>query len=214
MQCNQVDQALGFHVNHIEDSLMRQAILVTPEGNLESWGQGLHQAQSWVGLHPQTLLTPYQELVWMCESMQQAEKAHVVDLGAGYGRLGLVMRQRLPEASYTGVEIVKERVDEGNRIFQKHGCQRARLIEQDLSLESYQLPLGDCYFIYDYGRIDHLRWTMAQLQNLADIHRFQVVARGQGIRSLIEMAHPWLHCLESNPYRQYFEIYSTHLTYS
>jgi glycine cleavage system protein P-like pyridoxal-binding family len=107
---------------------------------------------------------------------------------------------------------VPQRVDEGNRLLNRHHCDNARLIQQDLSNKAQTLPLGDCYFIYDYGTLEHIRWTMAQLQNLSEIHRFQVMARGQGIRSLIDMAHPWLHKNVDNPHREYFEVYNTHLT--
>lgn len=210
--CQRTDEFLGLEINRIELGLLGEAQILLPEGNVSSWGKSLHEAQSWVGLHPQTLLTPYQELVWMCECVKDTT-GHLVDLGAGYGRLGIVMQQKLPRAFYTGVEIVSQRVDEGNRVFEKLDCSRARLIAADLASSSYQLPLGDCYFIYDYGTLDHIRWTMGQLKNLSDIHRFQIVARGAGIRSLIDMAHPWLHKME-NPHEEYFSLYQTHLTYS
>ncbi len=211
-QCEQTDQSLGLEVNRIELELLKSARDLLPDGNVSTWGKSLHEAQSWVGLHPQTLLTPYQELMWMCESVKDV-KGHVVDLGAGYGRLGIVMQQMLPHAFYTGVEIVKERVDEGNRVFELLGCKKARLIAADLATTTYELPMGDCYFIYDYGTLDHIRWSMGQLQNLADIHCFQIVARGSGIRSLIDAAHPWLHKVE-HAFEEYFSIYRTHLTYS
>ena len=210
--CEKTDLLLGLEVNRIELHLLSLAKNNLPEGNISNWGKSLHDAQSWVGLHPQTLLTPYQELLWMCECVKDT-KGHVVDLGAGYGRLGLVMQQCLPDAFYTGVEIVNERVEEGNRIFNLLGCEKARLISADLASDRYELPMGDCYFIYDYGTLDHIRWTMGQLQNLSDIHRFQIVARGKGIRSLIDAAHPWLHKVE-HQFEQYFSLYRTHLTYS
>ena len=42
----------------------------------------------------------------------------VVDLGAGYGRMGLVIAKHYPTLSFWGVEYVAERVAEGNRVFQ------------------------------------------------------------------------------------------------
>lgn len=211
-ECQRTDLALGLEINQIELDLLAKAQALMPQGDVSSWGKGLHDAQSWIGLHPQTLLTPYRELAWMCECVKDIE-GHVVDLGAGYGRLGMVMQNKLPAAFYTGVEIVRERVDEGNRIFGLMGSEKARLIAADLASDSYELPMGDCYFIYDYGTLDHIRWTMGQLQNLADIHRFQIVARGTGIRSLIDAAHPWLHKIE-HPHVEYFSLYQTHLVYS
>lgn len=209
--CAQVDQTLGFRINEIEQNLLEAAFKRDPEGDVSSWGKMVHDAQSWIGLHPQTLLTPYHELQRMCELIDRPDTAHFVDLGAGYGRMGLVLSQLYPEATFTGVEVVQERVEEGNRVFDYYGCKNSRLIHQNLFDDNFQLPIGDCYLIYDYGTLDHIRWTMGQLQNLADIHRFQVIARGKGIQSLIIAAHPWLFAKEGMPQEENFTVYKTYL---
>ena len=41
---------------------------------------------------------------------------HVVDLGAGYGRMDFVLKSLDPRIEFTGYELVKERVQEGNKI--------------------------------------------------------------------------------------------------
>jgi hypothetical protein len=207
----EVDQRLGFTIDRIEFQLRAKAYELDPEGDVNSWGKLLHEAQSWIGLDPQTLLTPYDELSRMCDLIDTRDNIHFVDLGAAYGRMGFVLKARYPNSSFTGVEIVQERVDEGNRVFALHDCQNARLIQQDMFHESFQLPLGDCYMIYDYGVLDHLRWTMGQLENLADVHRFQVIARGDTIRSLIQYAHPWLTRIGDVKHEENFSVYTPYL---
>lgn len=205
-----VDGLLGYRIPDIELDLLERARAVDPAGDMGTWGRRLHAgAQTWVGLHPQTLNTPYDELDRMCALWGPAPEDHLVDLGAGYGRLGLVLREHEPLAHYTGIECVPERVDEANRLFDQHGCDRARVVQDNLFGEGFTLPLGDCYLIYDYGNIEHIRWTMGQLQNLAGIHRFRVVARGDGIRTLVSYAHPWL--MEVPGGRQdNFTVYANH----
>jgi hypothetical protein len=207
-----IDRELGFNINTIEENLRRAAIEMDPEGSVNSWGKSMHEAQSWIGLCPQTLLTPYDELDRMCDLIDLPDGAHVVDLGAAYGRMGIVLNQRFPDAHFTGIEIVQERVEEGNRIYVEQGCQNARLIHHDMFAGNFQLPLADCYLIYDYGALDHIRWTMGQLENLANVHRFQLIARGETIRSLIQYAHPWLSDVGDTKHEKNFSVYANYVS--
>lgn len=209
---HKIDRELGFAIDEIEHRLHCQAFEMDPSGHVGTWGKRMHEAQTWVGLEPQTLLTPYDELSRMCDLIDLPEGAHVADLGAAYGRMGFVLHKRFPEAHFTGIEIVQERVEEGNRLFAIHGCQNARLIQHDMFASDFQLPLADCYLIYDYGALDHLRWTVGQLQNLASIHRFQVIARGETIRSLIQYAHPWLSDVGEVKHEKNFSVYANYLS--
>ena len=52
--CQRTDEFLGLEINRIELGLLGEAQMLLPEGNVSSWGKSLHEAQSWVGLHPQT----------------------------------------------------------------------------------------------------------------------------------------------------------------
>jgi hypothetical protein len=203
-----VDQILGFEIRQIEQRLFAEARDLTPAGDLASWGHGLHQGnQTWVGLSPQTLLTPYSELRLMCQLLQPLPGQQVVDLGAGYGRLGLVLHQLYPQVFFTGVEFVPERVVEGQRILAEFGCVHARLVQGDLSSEDFILPHADFYFIYDYGKIPHIRRTLRQLEAMAVERKFTIIARGQGTRSLIHHEHPWLTYIQEPLHEEFFSIY-------
>ena len=207
----ELDQELGFNIEPIEAALLQRARTLAPDGSVQTWGQRLHGAQTWIGLHEQTLQTPYEELSRMCDYLAAPEKSHIVDLGAGYGRLGLLLHYRYPEARFTGYELVSERVLEGQRVLALHGCQRARLVLQDLTADSFIMPVADCYLIYDYGTLDHLRHTMGQLAQLASTERFQVIARGGTIRSLIQHAHPWLWDVGRVHHEEKFSVYTNYL---
>lgn len=206
-----LDAKLGFTISDIEIALFNRARDIDPTGNMTTWGRRLHDgAQTWVGLAPQTLLTPYDELNRMCQLLKIGEHGHVVDLGAAYGRMAFVLAHYAPSAYFTGIELVPERVNEGNRVMVAHGLERARLVVDNMSRPGFTLPLADAYMIYDYGNIEHIRWTMGQLQNLAGIHRFQVVARGEGIRTLIQYAHPWLADMGTPYHETNFSVYTNY----
>jgi SAM-dependent methyltransferase len=204
-----VDKILGFNIVSIEKELFAQARGRTPDGDLQSWGHNLHQGnQTWIGLDPQTLLTPYSELKLMCELLSPRPQEHLVDLGAGYGRMGIVLEQLFPQVKFTGLEYVSERVREGQRILAALKCNNARLYQGDLTGPDFLLPEADYYFVYDYGKVLHIRHTLKQLERMAERRRFKVIARGRGSRSIIDMEHPWLSQVFKPHHEEFFSIYS------
>lgn len=204
-----IDQYFGLEIDRIESFLLKEARSLRPDGDLSNLGHVLHNGhQTWIGLDPQTLNTPYEELVRMCDLLTIKDGEHVVDLGAGYGRMGLVLHQKNPGIRFTGYELVKERVEEGNRIFREQNCLNHKLIEQDLMSPEFTLPIADYYFIYDFGKTEHIRKTLKQLEMLADKNRFKVIARGKGTRSIIDFEHPWLSDINPVLREENFAIYS------
>ena len=115
-----IDQILDLRVSFVEEMLVYEAAGFDPEGNHETWGPRLHQGiQTWVGLDKDTLQTPYCDILRILQILKLRPYQEVIDLGAAYGRMGLVMGGLYPKNSFTGYEFVKERVNEGNRIYQK-----------------------------------------------------------------------------------------------
>lgn len=206
----QLDLLLGVAVASIEEKLLGFARLKDPQGSHKTWGPGIHQGnQTWVGLSHQTLQTPYSELIQMCELLNPRSGSLVVDLGAGYGRMGLVLESFYPEVRFLGLEFVEERVVEGARIFEQYNCRRARLLQGDLTQEGFELPEAESYFIYDYGTLPHIRRTLKQFEELSERKSFKLVARGHGVRNLIHYEHPWLANICPAIHRENFSVYAT-----
>lgn len=188
-----IDRNFGLRVTETEAALLKKAKKILPQGNHHLWGEALHDGnQTWVGLHPETIQTPYSELKEICDLLEPEAGETVVDLGAGYGRLGLTLRGLYPESYFLGIEYVPERVEEGARVLQKGEDPRHSLLAGDLTDPEFSIPKGEYYFIYDFGKVPHIRSILNQFSTLADERRFTLVARGQGIRSLIEMEFSWL----------------------
>lgn len=205
----EIDQYFGLQVNDIEESLYHAAKTLRPQGDLSNLGHVLHQGhQTWVGLEPETLQTPYQELVKVCHHLKPLSGQQMIDLGAGYGRLGLVLHHFYPGVLFKGYELVPERVVEGNRVFEKFNCDKAKLYTQDLTDREFKLPKADFYFIYDYGKVAHIRETLKQIEAFTDSGKFKVIARGKGTRSIIEHEHPWLSQINPVIHEDNFSIYS------
>jgi hypothetical protein len=202
-----IDHMLGLRVNSIEEDLLQRARNLLPHGNHKTWGPGLHQRnQTWVGLYPQTFLTPYSEIKQMLEMLQLSAGQRLVDLGAGYGRMGMMLGFFYPEVEFIGYELVEERVKEGNRVLELLELP-TRLIQQDLTTNQFMLPAADVFFIYDYGEVSHIRHSLKQIESIAESKAIRVIARGKGSRSLIEHEHPWLCQINPPIHQERFSIY-------
>ena len=207
LRASEIDHQLGFRVAAIEEELLKRARILNPQGNVQTLGHYLHKGnQTWVGLDYETLQTPYAEL-WEMMELLGFHPDHLVDLGAGYGRMALVLYKLNPQIQFTGYELVSERVKEGQRVFSALGLS-AKLIEQDLMDPHFKIPKASVYFLYDFGKVSHIRSIMDQLSQMADFNDFKIIARGKGSRSLIDFEYPWLTALI---HRENFSIYSKHL---
>jgi hypothetical protein len=207
-----VDKILGFRQRYIEEMLVAQARGFEPEGSHETWGPGLHNGiQTWVGLDLQTLQTPYSECLRILQLLKIKPYQHIIDLGAAYGRMGVVIGGLYLKNSFTGYEYVKARVDEGNRIYHELGFQRSQLIQQDLFHKSFELPEADVYFIYDYGQVEHIDHTLKQIEAIAFKRPVKVVVRGTFTRQIIANRHPWLDPKYQGKLEEEFSIYTAYI---
>ena len=206
---NMVDKILGFRLRYIEEMLVAEARGFDPDGSHESWGPAMHDGvQTWVGLDLQTLQTPYSEILRILQLLKIKPYQHIVDLGAAYGRMGVVIGGLYIKNSFVGYEYVKARVDEGNRVYKELGLNRCQLITQDLFAKDFELPEADVYFIYDYGQVEHIDHTLKQIQAISFKRPVKVVVRGKFTRKIIADLHPWLDLKYEGKLEELFSIYT------
>lgn len=210
---NMVDKILGFRVKYIEEMLVAEARGFEPEGSHETWGPSLHKGvQTWVGLDLQTLQTPYSECLRILQLLKIKPYQHVIDLGAAYGRMGIIIGGLYIKNIFTGFEYVKARVDEGNRVFEELGFQRSVLHEQDLFDPLFELPEADIYFIYDYGQVEHIDHTLKQIRAISQKRPVKVVVRGKFTKRIIADKHEWMDVLYEGRNEELFTIYSAFMS--
>jgi hypothetical protein len=173
-----VDRWLGLRVDEIEAELSRKR---APEGQ-----------EFWLGLSAAALQTPYIEIRQMLESVGLPPGSRVLDLGAGYGRMGFVMGAHYPDSSFLGLEIVHERLEEGNRCLRAQGHPNAMLEWADLASSDFQLPVAEVFFLYDFGSRSAIVKILGELKTLASRQEVVVIGRGRATRDAIERDEPWL----------------------
>jgi hypothetical protein len=188
----EVDAWLGLRCELVEERL-RQA--KKPGGAHEHW----------IGLGVQSLQTPYTELRLLLERLAPPPGSLLVDLGAGYGRLGLVLAAHFPEVRFIGYEAVAERIAEARTCplpFARPG-----LVEADLSDPGFAPAEADYYFIYDFGSREAVEKTLGDLRTIARKRPITVVGRGRRTRDLIERGQPWLASVVPPQHFAHYSIY-------
>lgn len=163
--------------------------------------------QTWVGLEHQTLQTPYSEIYRILQLLKLKPYQHVVDLGAAYGRMGVVINGLFIKNTFTGYEFVRARVDEGNRVFRDLGMMKTKLITADLSSPDFELPEADVYFIYDYGQVEHIERTLLQIRAVSEKRPVKIVVRGKFTRKIIADRHEWMDLSYEGKLEELFSIY-------
>jgi precorrin-6B methylase 2 len=203
-----IDKILGLRVKYIEDMLLAD----TFGFDLEAFGQtdssNNCEAQTWLGLNPDVLQTPYSDCLKILQFLKIKPYQTLIDLGAAYGRMGVVIGGVYLKNEFIGYECVRSRVEEGNRIYRELGFQRCKLVEQDLFAADFELPAADVYFIYDYGQVHHIERTLIQVrQNALKGRPAKVVVRGKFTKKMIEERHHWLESYHDGKTDEAFSVY-------
>jgi hypothetical protein len=193
----QVDAWLGIDTHAIEASLQKSR----------------HPGQQlWIGLPVQAMLTPYTELREMLAHLAPSPGQAVVDLGAGYGRMGFVVARHHPGVRFVGYEFVAERVAAGQAALRSQGATPASGIElrrRDLASARFAPLPADFYLIYDYGTREAIQKTLEDLRGIAQSRRVTVIGRGRASRDAIEREHPWLSQVNPPEHRGHYSVYRT-----
>lgn len=179
---SQIDLSLGLRIKQIEEILQAQAKEIVPGSLFDQWGPALHQgAQTWVGLDFQVLQTTYHDLKTIFQTIKPKPFEKIVDLGAGYGRIGIFLHQFYPKCEFLGLELVPERVTESNRLLKILRSDKKNMVVSDLS-QIEELPEGDIFFIYDFGSVTHIKKILELLKTTP---RRLLVVKGRIARQMM-----------------------------
>ncbi len=185
IQAEKIDLLFGFNFSQIEKNLILKKEKLEKENDHQS-------RQFWIGLDVQSLQTPYSEIVRMIQFIKPKPNDVWMDLGAGYGRLGLILGLICSDVNFYGYEYIQERVQEGNRIRQDWQIQNGALVQADLISDVIDFEKGDVFFLYDFGSREDVYLVLKKLKDVACKKSIQVIARGRGVKNWIMIDFPWL----------------------
>jgi len=188
-----VDRFLGYKISKIELKLSRK--FSAYDHNVLGTKRKRHYegTQAWIGLHPQVLQTPYIDILEALDCLKSKDIKTIIDIGAGYGRVGLVSSVLLPNANFIGYEVVKERQVEGERILRLHGVKSATILLQNVLDPNFNLPNANIYFIYDFSEREDIAEVLLKIEKNTKSKKI-LIAQGDRISSLMSKTfrHSWV----------------------
>lgn len=96
------------------------------------------------------------------------------------------MNAIFPEAKFIGYEILKDRKNEANRIYEKLELQNCSVELQDVLADDFDLPNADIYFIYDFSEMVDVDKILKQIATRMNDQEFFLITRGERVDSLIK----------------------------
>ncbi|MBL7543277.1 MAG: methyltransferase domain-containing protein [Bdellovibrionaceae bacterium] len=121
----------------------------------------------------------YATILLALKYLNLGKKSQFIDLGSGYGRIGLVVGLMRPDIHFTGFEYVKERVEIATKACTHLKLdQHVHFVTQDLSNHSFKIPDADTYYIFDSFSDASFATVMEQLQEITYRKKITVVTKG------------------------------------
>ena len=187
-----IDKILGFRILKIERKLIQQfkAFYVEESNTTKKiFNSNDSSTETWIGLNPQVLLTPYSELYDIFNQIADKKIEKIIDIGCAYGRVGIVAKAFFPNVKFVGYEIVKKRINEASRISELYHFDFS-ILDQNVLDQGFSLPESSVYFIYDFSHFMHINVILNQLLDISKRRGFILVAKGDEVRSNIQLYFP------------------------
>lgn len=206
-----IDRLLGFKILKIEQKLIKQYrpfyMVNDADSEKKAFDDG---AEAWIGLHPQILLTPYSEIYKILKSFGRYQIESITDFGCAYGRIGIVASTLFPNCKFIGYEIVSERAREAERVLDTLDNSSHEIYSTNILNDDFILPKTDVYFIYDFGHVEHIKKILDKLVLMMNQHNFILVARGDEVRSIIQMYYPLFYVRQKPLHKRGWSIFFNH----
>ncbi len=162
--------------------------------------------ETWIGLKPHVLLTPYSELYEIFNLIKDRDIESVADIGCAYGRVGIVAKAFFPNAKFYGYEIVKKRFDEAVR-FNDQNNLNFDLSLQNVLDEDFNIPKCSVYFIYDFSDFVHINKILKQIRKVSQNDPITLIAKGDEVRSNIKLYYSATIALQRQVHRKNWSIF-------
>ncbi len=195
----QMDQWLGYHLEEVE-SIVRSEATKSPG------------REYWIGKSVQTFSTPYLDVLHALRRAKVDSNDVVVDLGCGFGRVGAVLALQFPGTAFVGIETIRDRIEEAQRVLSQFENFRLKLYHADLrTFDVEQATVdgksGTLFFIYDFGSHEDFEYVFQSLRLYAQKNAITVIARGGRSRDFIQKTEHWLCQVHPPQHFARFSIY-------
>ena len=121
----------------------------------------------------------YSTILLALNNVQTKYGGKIIDLGSGYGRVGLVCSLLRPDIDFVGYEFVAHRVENGNTASTELGLDKSLSFKvQDLSLEDFEIPEADVYYLYDPFTKETYHHVLKQIVCISKKRTISIITKG------------------------------------
>lgn len=122
--------------------------------------------------------TSYLTIFKVLDHLALKEGAHLIDLGSGFGRVGLAAGLWRNDLRFSGYEYVGERVEASRVSAERSGISdRVQFETQDLSDPRFVIPGADAYYLYDPFSDSTYQHVIGRLIEVGASRRISVIAK-------------------------------------
>ncbi|WP_155897212.1 hypothetical protein [Bacteriovorax sp. BSW11_IV] len=199
-----VDKILGYKIPKIEQKLLKNFRSYEQRADRSNKKDHFKGTQTWIGLHPQILQTPYSDILEIFKILEKQHVKTIVDFGAAYGRVGLVLSCLSNKYNFIGYEILDERANEAHRVFDKYNLKKAKILTCNILDNDFPVPQADVYFIYDFSEVDDIRHIIYRIEQTYPENDYYIVARGERVNQALRYKYSVFHDFKKNDSKIYF----------
>lgn len=121
----------------------------------------------------------YTTILLALRYLKMSKGSRFIDLGSGFGRVGLVLGLLRPDIQFTGYEFVQQRVDFANHASQAlNMSSHVHFHSQDLSAKDFQIPEAEIYYLFDPFNEETYTHVMNQLSLIAKNKKITIITKG------------------------------------
>ncbi len=132
--------------------------------------------------------TSYATILTALENLHLPAGGHLIDLGSGFGRVGLTAGLWREDLRFTGYEYVGHRVKLACDSAERAGhSDRIRFLEQNLNDATFQIPLANAYYMYDPFCAETYARVIYQLNTFSRDHAITVVTKADAGNWLLSL---------------------------
>lgn len=131
----------------------------------------------------------YSTVLTALKNLNPGVGSRFIDLGSGYGRLGVVIGLLRPDIEFKGYEFVQHRVDTAMATVKSLDLQgHVQFYTQDLSSRKFQIPDAEIYYLYDPFSEPTYRYVLDQLILISHRQRISIATKGNAKGWLVSIA--------------------------
>lgn len=124
--------------------------------------------------------TSYPTILLALEQLAPSPGSTFIDLGSGYGRVGLVLGLLRTDVQFIGYEYVGHRVQVAQAAADRSGlAEHVQFFEQDLSSPEFRIPEAEIYYMYDPFSQETYKYVFEQLKEIGRRRPITIVTKGR-----------------------------------